>query len=150
MFKTFIFWVGLPHEACHYLTACALGLSAQIESGYTSVERGSWWKEELVLLSPLVVGVVLVAMSTTQLVLSDTWRMRGIWFWLWIAAMAWMLACAKDVQDALTTWRDRESESVKLKQLELLRAVLEMNLSWDATERLSGSAKLSPRKPSQN
>jgi hypothetical protein len=69
MFKTFIFWVGLPHEACHYLTACALGLSAQIESGYTSVERGSWWKEELVLLSPLVVGVVLVLFRSSFMVI---------------------------------------------------------------------------------
>ena len=104
----------------------------------------------MVLLSPLMVGVVLLAMSTTQLVMSDTWRMQVTWFWLWIATIAWMLACAKDVRDALKTWRDRESESVKPKQLELLQTIGEMNLSWEAIERPLWSAKLNPKKPSQN
>ena len=150
MFNTLIFWVALPHEACHYVTARALGLSAQIDRGCVWVERGAWLKEELVLLSPLMVGVVLLATGTAQLVMSDTWRMQVIWFLLWIDAIAWMLACAKGVRDALETWRDRELERVKLKQLELLQTIGEMNSLWEAIERPLWSAKPDRKKPSQN
>ena len=150
MFNALIFWIALPHEACHYLTARALGLSAQIDSGYTSVERGDWWKEELVLLSPLMVAAVFLAIGTRQLVMSLTWQMQVIWFLWWIDAIAWMMACAKDVRDALTTWRDRASDRVKLNQLKLLQAIGEMNWSWEAIERPLWSSKLNPKKPSRN
>ncbi len=150
MFNALIFWIALPHEACHYLTARALGLSAQIDSGYTSVERGDWWKEELVLLSPLMVAAVFLAIGTTQLVMSLTWQIQVIWFLWWIDAIVWMMACAKDVRDALTTWRDRDSDRVKLNQLKLLQAIGEMNWSWEAMERPLWSAKLNQKKPPQN